>query len=135
MKVGDTFYFVDVVLGKISKHKVKDIVPPCTQGKSEYITFSSLPHKFHPSYFRCINPVPENYFFSNVKTPSKKCYLVFTNKKLALEALVNYVLLTNIDEEKRTALELIELYNKKIQNVQDLEKKIEEGKKELKALK
>jgi len=124
MKVGDIFYFVDNSLGKITKHKIIELIPPCTQGKSESITFSDLKYKAHPSNIR-LNPIPENYFTSFTKFyGTNKCYLVFTEIEDAQKALINFILPQLVAEEQAIADDLIETYQKIIERVSKLENEI-----------
>jgi hypothetical protein len=83
--------FVDINLCKITKRKIIEIIPPCTDGKSELVTFTgSL--KTHPCYVH-INPTSKEYSHENTKIwNSKKCYLVFTEVEVAQKALIKYVL-------------------------------------------
>lgn len=110
MKTGDIFYFVDVALGKVSKHKVK-IVPPSTLKQYESVKFSNLSYTTILSNV-FINPSPENYFTSNTKFyGTNKCYLVFTEAELAQRALVDYVLPKKAEKIKEESDRIIAQYH------------------------
>lgn len=100
MKLGDIFYFVDVDLAKISKHKVIKLVPPCTQGENEHVKFSYLSYPTHPNNV-IINPT----LGQNIKAVAtgfygtNKTYLVFTEVEAAQQALVDYVIPKKIERE------------------------------------
>lgn len=120
MKVGDIFYFVDNKLGRVSKRKIVECVPPCTQGKSESVSFTGG-IKTHPIWVY-INPTPENYFCKHTKFfGSSKTYFIFTEVEAAQKALVEYVLPNIIEKQQRQADEIIKQYNKLIQEVEKTE--------------
>jgi hypothetical protein len=129
MKIGDIFYFVDLSTCKVSKHKVIELVPPCTQGQSEYVKFSyPLYYRTHPSYVH-INPTPEEYPFKNTKFyGTVKCYLVFTEVEDAQRALVDYVLPKKIETEMEFCDLKREEFNMAVNRMNEAENKLKEQK-------
>lgn len=125
MEKGDIFYFVDMSIGKVTKHKIIEIVKPCTQGKKEGITFSNFKCRTYEVWF-IVNPSIENSYESFSKfIGTNKTYMVFTKVEDAQKALIELVLPLIIKSEQRVADHLIKQYHKLIQKVEKIEKEIE----------
>lgn len=129
MKLGDIFYFVDISLGKVSKHKIIELVPPCTQGKSECVRFSSISQITHPSYVRInptlgqsINAISTGFYGTN------KTYLVFTEVEAAQRALIDFVLPNKIEIEARMCNLKREEFNLAVEKMNKSENNLKEQK-------
>lgn len=127
MKEGDILYFVDINLCKVTKHKILEIVPPCTDGKYELVTFTGN-IKTHPNCIH-INPASKDYFHKNTKVwNSKKCYLVFTEVEDAHKALNDYVLPRKVETEQKYLELLRDNYFKALEKFEALEVEVKKNK-------
>jgi hypothetical protein len=129
MKIGDIFYFVDISQCKVSKHKVIELVPPCTQGKSECVKFSYIPYRTHPSLIK-INPIlgQDIHRISTGFMHSSKTYLVFTEVEDAQRALVDYVIPRKIEIEAEMCELKHEEFNKAVERMNNVENKLKKEK-------
>jgi hypothetical protein len=126
MKVGDILYFVDISLGKVSKHKINTVKPNNSFPKGDYaciIVFTGIrAYTYRSDVF--LNPTDKTYFNSHTKMRnSHKTYLVFTKVEEAYASLMNYVIPRLIEQEQKKADEMIKEYHKLIEKVEDLEDK------------
>lgn len=131
LQSGKILYFVSVDSGKLTKHTIKERTVfrhgRRTSGVNVVIFITGFTIGMYLDELDfVINPRPARYFFSNLKPRNKKCFLVFTNEKLAQKALVNYVL-PNI---KTSILEdgdsIIQKYHAICDKVQKFEERIQE---------
>ena len=133
MKVGDILYFVDINLGKISKHKIIAISESNAIAHNHYdvIRFSNLKsYLFRIDLY--LNPLPMNYFnfHSIMRNNQRKSYLIFSKPEDAQQALVDYVLPRILEKHKKQSEELIQQFNKLVETAQGIEKQIEKEKKD-----
>ena len=121
--IGDTFYFVDISLGKITKHKLFE---------DEYVGDGKLPHfyfsggkyriqLFHFKY----NCTSEDYAYSSIRFwGSNKNFLVFTEVEDAQKCLIDYVLPANLDIQKKAADKLGKQFQQLLDKAERIENEI-----------
>ena len=133
MKVGDILYFVDINLGKISKHKITTIgkCNSFANGDYDIIRFSN----FKSYCYRVdliLNPAQDMFFGSHsiMRNNQRKSYLIFSKPEDAQQALVDYVLPRILEKHKKQSEELIQQFNKLVETAQGIEKQIEKEKKD-----
>jgi len=131
MKVGDILYFVDISLGKVSKHKINTVKPNNSFPKGDYaciIVFTGIrAYTYRSDVF--LNPTDKTYFNSHTKMRnSHKTYLVFTEAENAYESLVNYVLPRILEKKIQLSNELRESYFTSIEEVSKFEAELKKNK-------
>jgi len=130
MKVGDILYFVDISLGKVTKHKINTIKVnnSFTRGDYDVLVFTGIKAYAFKSDI-LLNPTSETYFHSHTKMRnSNKTYLVFTEAENAYESLVNYVLPRILEKKIQLSNELRESYFTSIEEVAKFESELKKSK-------
>lgn len=123
---GTVLYLVDTKIGKILTRAVYDITTTGMLGyeyqQIKMVNFLPVPIN---TVYKVLDPKPDKYFTSNLKIGyGKKCYLVFTDKNLAQQALVNYVLPEMSKTAQAEADAIIEEYTKRVIKVEEIENRI-----------
>lgn len=129
IKEGQSFYFVDVISGKIKKFSILNIKANTLGSNAvDMLTFSNGNQKLYRQSL-IINPEPKNFWNSNTKLGyNKRCYLVFTEKEKAEQALFGYVLPQIIESKQNQADDMLKKYQNIISEIADIEKRIQKSK-------
>jgi len=136
LKVGQILYLIDDDTAIIHKRKILKMFSSEKGIPINLIEIEGFNRVQALSAIR-INPPKKQYGMSFTKLFYRngvKCYSAFSDEKLAMESLINCVLPAKIEEEQRAASGLIDLYNQKVSNVQDLEERIKAEKLNFKKL-
>lgn len=121
--IGDTFYFVDIALGKITKHKLFE---------DEYVGDVELPHIYFSGgkyriqlvHFK-YNCTPEDYAYSSIHFwGSSKNFLVFTEVEDAQKCLIDYILPSKLEIHKKAADKLGKEFQKLLNKAERVEAEI-----------
>lgn len=141
MEKGQWLYFVDVNLGKITTHLILEYHVAGEGWNKNFDTIKITGSKYTimvgdlENSLDMLNPNKEEYMMGrrtfNFRNATTKKYLVFTDKKLAQEALVDYVLPSILIKKQKVADEIIKDYQSLIKSVEETEKKLEIQKKKL----
>jgi hypothetical protein len=124
MKVGDTFYFLDISLGKISKHKLFE-ESHLNDVECPHLHFSGV-GKFRIGHihFR-YNCTPEDYAYSSISFwCSSKNFLVFTEVEDAQKCLIDYILPSKLEIHKKAADKLGKEFQKLLNKAERVEAEI-----------